>query len=178
MNISGSLYEYIARVPQLRNEFHLQPNSCFVGILDWMRNVTLNHGKRRWVTTCIIIPRLQLQMTLWSWINRQFFYGVCSLCINSSSALQSQNSTNHMVHCIVVNCHKNMRLWGVKGSKYRATLVAVYFLLPSSRTSHVHFLLCRSIVTQKELAWPQEELENRLQEHAAKWEASGISGPA
>ena len=27
-----------------------QLNSCFVGILDWTRDVTLNHVKRRWVT--------------------------------------------------------------------------------------------------------------------------------
>ena len=89
------------------------------------------------------------EMTL---VNLQFFYSACGLCINSSCAIQStQNSTNHMVHCIVVNCHRNMRLWRVKGPKYEATLVAIYLLLPSSRTSHVHFLPCSSIVTQEEL---------------------------
>ena len=28
---------------QLQDEFHLQPNSCFDGIFDWTRNVTLNY---------------------------------------------------------------------------------------------------------------------------------------
>ena len=59
--------------------------------------------------------------------------------------------TTCMVHCIVVNCHRNMRLWRVKGPKYEATLVAIHFLLPSSRTSHVHFLPCSSVVAQEEI---------------------------
>jgi len=32
---------------QLQNEF---PNSCFARKLDWERDVTLNHGNRRWAT--------------------------------------------------------------------------------------------------------------------------------
>ena len=58
MNIVEFIQEYmpIARVPplfgtdmQLKNEFHLQPNSCLARVLDCTRDVTPNHGKKRWV---------------------------------------------------------------------------------------------------------------------------------
>ena len=38
---------------QLQNEFQLSPNSCFARMLDWERDVTLNHGNMWWATAWI-----------------------------------------------------------------------------------------------------------------------------
>ena len=46
MNISD-FHSLFGRNMQLQTKFHLQPNSCFAGKLDWERDVTLNPGKRR-----------------------------------------------------------------------------------------------------------------------------------